>query len=907
MVPTLVTAFYKIYDTCKGDYVEQFMKIAIRGYPIIVFADEASLPTLSPLTALPNVTIRTDLPFESLAVARLFPETTQLPASRNPTKDTYKYLVLMNSKVEFMRQAQQQSQSQAQQSQSQQTVAWLDFGICKLIKDVPAMLKKLEHVVIPEDSILIPGCHDPYPSNPDNVHWRFCGSLLFGSTAAVNRLYEASLAALTDTQRLTWEVNVWAQVEQASAALFTWYKGDHNDTLFDFPIPKRVMAIIMIKNEERIIKRCIERALAIADAICIADTGSTDNTVQILRDYLPTLSIPTKLVQHEWQDFGNNRTLSFRAAQEFVKSLEGWDADLTYGLAIDADMNFIVTPKFNKSELVSNGYRILQKTPNLEYYNTRFLRLGYPWVCAGVTHEYWDGSNTEQLETVYIDDIGDGGCKADKFERDERLLTKGLQDDPTNPRYMFYLAQTLKDGKKLDEAITLYKRRIDAGGWYEEVWYSMYMISKLYHELNKLPEMEFWALKAYEFNKNRSENLYFLTRVFREKSDHYKAWFYMLKGLATKKPTDLLFLESEVYEHLFKYEKTILNYYIQPHRHTDNVYELVSYYNQHGTGVYGNLEHYVQPIPHKSVSTLPFPNMDDYVPTSTSFVSTCQGQRLNVRYVNYRIQTDGSYKMMVDGNLSHDNPVRTRNFTCLADADLNLLTELEEMRPNSAPLHTGHIQGLEDLRLYQDGPVMKWIATSMEYSYDGSIKQVVGTYDMATNRLSDITPLRPPMPTQCEKNWIPLPCRAGTGDTPIPLPCSGSSSSNEFIYSWHPFRIGRLDATATLQIVQTQPTPRFFEHMRGSSNVVEYGNALYALTHIVMYTTPRKYYHQMVRLSLDRKVEAYTMPFYFRKNSIEYCLGIDIKNNTLQAIVSQYDCDPVVVRIAWSSLRFYDI
>lgn len=88
---------------------------------------------------------------------------------------------------------------------------------------------------------------------------------------------------------------------------------------------------------------------------------------------------------------------------------------------------------------------------------------------------------------------------------------------------------------------------------------------------------------------------------------------------------------------------------------------------------------------------------------------------------------------------------------------------------------------------------------------------------------------------------------------------------------------------------------------------MEYGNALYALTHVVMYTTPRKYYHQMVRLSLDRKVEAYTMPFYFRKNSIEYCLGIDIKNNTVQAIVSQYDCDPVVVRIAWSALRFYDI
>ena len=889
MATTLVTAFYKIYESCKTDYVEQFMKIVARGYTIVVFADTASLLTLAPLRDHSNVTIRTDLPFEELAIARLFPSTCQLPSNRSESKDTYRYLVLMNSKIEFMREV---------AATCTTDIAWVDFGICKLIKDLPAMFKKLDNLVVPKGQVLIPGCHDPYMSSPDNVHWRFCGSLLFADRTAIDRLYEASLANLTETGRLTWEVNVWAQVEatlqqaQVEATLqlplFAWYKGDHNDTIFDFPLPKRVMAIIMIKNEERIIKRCIERALAIADAICIADTGSTDSTVALLTDYLPTLQIPAKLYQHTWRDFGHNRTLSFQAAQDFVQTL-GWEPDFTYGLAIDADMNFVMTPNFNKMDLKANGYRIMQKTPGLEYYNTRFLRLGYPWKCSGVTHEYWDGSDTEQLETVYIDDVGDGGCKADKFERDARLLTKGLEDEPTNARYMFYLAQTLKDGKRLDEAIALYKRRIDAGGWYEEVWYSMYIISKLYHEQNKLPEMEFWALKAYEFNKNRSENLYFLTRVFRERSEHHKAWFYMLKGLAIKKSTDLLFLENEVYEHLFLYEKTILNYYIQPHKQAENLQDLISYYNRYSTSVYSNLEHYVQAIPHNSVSSLPLPVMGDYVATSTSFVETSQGLRLNIRYVNYRIQPDGSYKMMVDGLLSHDNPVRTRNFTAIADSDLNLLSDVTELLPNMPPLHSGHIQGLEDLRLYQDGHALKWIATSMEYSHDGAIGQVGGSYDLTANQLTEIRPYRPPFPTQCEKNWIPLP---GTRD---------------FIYSWHPFRIGRLDETNRLQIVSTQSTPRFFEHMRGSSNVVAHNDALYALTHVVMYTTPRKYYHQLVRLSLDHKVEAYTLPFYFRKNTIEYCLGITIHDNQLKAIVSQYDRDPIVVRIAWSSLRFHDI
>jgi hypothetical protein len=417
----------------------------------------------------------------------------------------------------------------------------------------------------------------------------------------------------------------------------------------------------------------------------------------------------------------------------------------------------------------------------------------------------------------------------------------------------------------------------------------MYIISKLYFELNKLPEMEFWALKAYDYNKNRSENLYFLTRVFRQRSEHFKAWHYMRKGLAMKKPNDLLFVEGDVYEHLFLYEKTVLNYYVNGHKPMENMIDLISYYNRYNTNVYSNLEHYVQAIPNKSISNLHLPTVDDFVPTSTSFIRVDQGYRLNVRYVNYRIQGDGSYMMMVDGVLSRDNPVRTRNFTVLVDENFNLTGELEEMVPGFPALHRTRIQGLEDLRIYQDGTLTKWVGTTMEYSYDGTIKQVMGIYNTETSQLTDPVSIRPFKTSDCEKNWIPL-------------------GNDEFIYAWYPFTLGKVDpVTKALVVTSTQKTPQFFEHMRGSTNVVTYGNSLYAITHIVMYTMPRKYYHMVVRMSMDRKIEAYTLPFYFKKNSIEYSLGMDIRNNVLSAIVSQYDCDPIVVRIAWNTLKFYDI
>ena len=654
----------------------------------------------------------------------------------------------------------------------------------------------------------------------------------------------------------------------------------------DLPLTKKIIATIMIKNEERIIKRCIENVLSIADAICISDTGSTDKTLEILEEYLPTLAIPTKVVNHTWKNFGHNRTLSFHESQDFCNEL-GWDAEFTYGVLIDGDMKFVHTDRFKKADLTANGYRIIQENANLEYYNTRFVKLSYPWRCVGVTHEYWDGSDCQPLDSVYINDVGDGGCKDDKFTRDERLLKQGLEEEPKNERYMFYLAQTLKDLKKFPEAIEMYKRRIDAGGWFEEIWYSMYMISKINHELGNLTEMEYWGLKAYDYNKNRSENLYFLTRIFREISQHHKAWHYMKLGAAIKKPNHLLFLEKNVYNHLFDYEKTILDYYIQPHKRDEGIRHLIDYFNKQG-GSYSNLQHYVDPVKCVSQRLLSFKQIGDYVATSTSMIRQSNGYLLNIRYVNFRIQEDGSYLMMIDGKLSRDNPVRSRNFMLQVDKNFTPQGPLEEMFPTFPSKHTVHIQGLENLRLYQDGEQVKWIGTSMEFSYNGKIRQVIGVYNTSSNNLTEGLSLRPLFQeNECEKNWIPL-------------------GNDEYIYSWHPFRIGKAEGE-TFTITETQNTPRFFEHMRGSTNLVEYDGSFYCITHVVQYIKPRKYYHMVVRLNNERKIEAWTNPFYFKTNSIEYTIGMDIVDGMIKTIVSQYDMNPLFVTIDLATLRFYNI
>ena len=109
-------------------------------------------------------------------------------------------------------------------------------------------------------------------------------------------------------------------------------------------------------------------------------------------------------------------------AQSLYKAAEKWGQ---YALLLDADMILEVSPSFKKQEIVLDAYHVMQKDSTLNYYNTRIVRTDRQIKCVGVTHEYYDmptGTSFEKLQTLEINDLGDGGSKGDKFERDIRLL-----------------------------------------------------------------------------------------------------------------------------------------------------------------------------------------------------------------------------------------------------------------------------------------------------------------------------------------------------------------------------------------------------------------------------------------------------------------------------------------------------
>ena len=325
---------------------------------------------------------------------------------------------------------------------------------------------------------------------------------------------------------------------------------------------------MIVRNESKIIERCLNQVKDLVDCISICDTGSEDNTIEVIERFIEENNIPGKVHRHVWKNFGHNRTLSFLAAQDTLRDLNLLTSN-TYALLLDADMILEIAPEFTKESLAKDYYLITQKASTLSYPNIRLIKATLPWQSLGVTHEYWSSGKPaigEIISTLQILDCNDGGCKTDKLERDVKYLTEGLKEEPNNERYMFYLAECYKFLKDYEKAIQWYQARINQGKWKEEVWYSKFMIGSCYEQLNNWELALKYYLEAYDHTPTRSEPIYNITKHYRLNHQHQLAYLFSKMGLSIPKPIkEYLFITESIYDYSFDEELSIAAYYTKHH------------------------------------------------------------------------------------------------------------------------------------------------------------------------------------------------------------------------------------------------------------------------------------------------------------------------------------------------------
>jgi glycosyltransferase involved in cell wall biosynthesis len=644
----------------------------------------------------------------------------------------------------------------------------------------------------------------------------------------------------------------------------------------------RLCLNMIVKNESKIITRLLDSVKSIIDAFCICDTGSTDDTVSIIRKWAEDAGIPGEVYTEPFQNFGYNRSHSLDRAAAWGE----------YALLLDADMKLVITPEFDKSALKDNGYSIIQKNGTLDYYNTRLVRTGVGVKCVGPTHEYYDfpgGGGGTKLSTLWINDIGDGGCKSDKYVRDIRLLETALEADPKNGRYHFYLAQSYNHSGNKEKAFEFYKKRVELGGWVEEVFYAAMEAGNMAKELGKDGDAVFWWMEAYNRHPRRSESLYELSKYYREKGKNHTSQIFTDLGKSIPYPKDdVLFIKKACYEYLFDYEASINCYYTKrPVDHYDYLELLGREYNK--DNVLSNYKFYVKKLKDltdvkkvdfcgKAVKTI-MGREDEFVSSSPCIIPCADGYLLNVRYVNYTIRPDGSYAFK-----HNDGKITTLNLLQWLNRDFRVL---KSQWIDKVQNETLRYQGVEDVKIFAHCDSILFCGT-VENPANGNVAVGHGALDLKSDRLTS-TAWESPSGRRCEKNWCYFHTAAG---------------DLRMIYDWSPLTIAEPGDVNLNILSRDSEVPRIFKDLRGSSNGCLVGDEIWFLTHLVQYCTPRHYYHMIVVLDAKTlKVKRHSILFKFNGDCIEYALGFLVERDRVIFSYSTMDRTSTVLTLPRSVME----
>ena len=320
---------------------------------------------------------------------------------------------------------------------------------------------------------------------------------------------------------------------------------------------------MIVKNEEHVIGQTLEKLVKqiTFSYWVICDTGSTDRTREIITEFFKEKNIPGELLQHEWRDFGHNRTLALQGA--FKKA--------DYIFVFDADDTIHGTIKIPK---LTHDFYKLKFGSEFTYYRPLIVTANKPTKFVGVLHEFLSleqGHPSEGLiEGNYYIDSGKTGSRSrdkDKYLKDAIVLKNAYQKEVETKgglanRYAFYCAQSFKDANKPDDAIEWYTLVADKlSNWVQEKYYSCLMLGFQYKTKGDFEKALEYFLKAEQFDSDRTEGIIFAAELMKDIGLHSLViLLYEKHKNYNKDPKDKLFLFREFYNDILEFSASVSAY-----------------------------------------------------------------------------------------------------------------------------------------------------------------------------------------------------------------------------------------------------------------------------------------------------------------------------------------------------------
>jgi glycosyltransferase involved in cell wall biosynthesis len=325
---------------------------------------------------------------------------------------------------------------------------------------------------------------------------------------------------------------------------------------------------MIVKNEAGVILRCLDSVRPLVDYVLVEDTGSTDGTQEIIRNWLKRESISGEVFDEPWRDFAHNRSVALARLRK--------NKAIDYAFVMDADDELVFCDAFDpqkiKEQLVKDCYEIEIRRFDISYQRPQLCSNRLHFQYFGVLHEVMVGPkagySTGKLEELYIDASGEGARSADpeKYRKDVQVLERALkrERDPwLRSRYTFYLAQSYWDCGERVKAIEAYSQRVKQGYWKEEIYWSYYQIGRLRFELGESLEKVLPCYQAaFRVAPDRAEPMCYAARWCREAERFAEGYEFAKSALGKPQPPYALFVEPWVYQYGLLDEYAVNAYWI---------------------------------------------------------------------------------------------------------------------------------------------------------------------------------------------------------------------------------------------------------------------------------------------------------------------------------------------------------
>ena len=318
---------------------------------------------------------------------------------------------------------------------------------------------------------------------------------------------------------------------------------------------------MIVKNESNIIERCLDSLLEMIDAFVICDTGSTDNTIEVINNWKSKNNISGKILEHSWVNFEHNRNLALDCCKEWI--FENSKENKNYICNIDADDYLVIQdPELFRSSCILNDSKM---KIDIKFGDTIYDRT---FIFPSYVKSKWEGALHEQLicesnitklkgAHILVNTDGDRNKDPMKYLKDVLVLETALEKDPGNHRNLFYLAQSFRDFDYKIMAEKLYLERFEIPHNDQERYICLLEAGKCRIKRGKNDDKTLNILmKAFQFHPHRLEAPYYIIRYFISKG-LYRMGYQFGKSLLNTPIPEGLFIDTSVYNWRFNEEVSI--------------------------------------------------------------------------------------------------------------------------------------------------------------------------------------------------------------------------------------------------------------------------------------------------------------------------------------------------------------